>query len=560
MENREFILKYFPQGKAIGRHYKTQCLWCLKNEMVIDLETGKFCCNRKNNCGVTGNIKTLKKKLGLVDKFICHHKSHFKPIKKDIVQTHSEIKFFKNRGINESVVRWFKVFIGKYNEKPALCFPYYYKNQLANIKYRMKDKKFAQEKNNYSTLWNIDNVDSGKPLYIVEGEIDAMSMYQFGFQNVVSVPSGVSNLNWIANNFDELEEFENIFLCLDNDKAGDDAVDVISKRLGRHRCKRLKFKGYKDANEALMAGWEGRTADIIRVHDLKPELLVKPNDFIEKAIRRKNNPDYSQGDESAFQLRYKTNKFHGFFRQAVTIWSGVQGHGKTTLILQEMVHQIINNNRNICIASLEQSVEALLFKITKQIIADEYTDDEFMTIANYLNEKIVFIDFIGTINRDVLLEHFSYSAMKFGTNHFVIDNLMKINLSTRDGFKDYKDFINELTGFARKHDCHVHLVAHQRKCENSTKTVLPSVHGILGSSELANAVDNVLLVHRINEDDNIDYPVQDRNQIIHVGKQRVSGDCFSNYFYYYPKSETFHKEDNADLTKYIKKIFNTELK
>jgi twinkle protein len=560
MDLREIINKYIPDAQLIGKNYHARCLWCnggdhLKSSMVIDYQEGTFTCNRKNSCGVSGNLYTLKEKLGIdtKPKYIYQSKKQFKPIKKDLIVQEKEINFFKDRCIKNETVKYFKIYLGKYNNEDALCFPYFYQGKLANIKYRLKNKDFRQEKDPYSTLWNIDNIDYSKELIIVEGEMDCLSLYQYGMKNVVSVPCGVSNLNWIDNNWEELEQLNSIILALDNDKAGNEAVENISKRLGKHRCKRMIFGKYKDANEACMDGYSDCLREIIKVEDMKPTYIAKTTDFINEGLSRRNNPDYARGFQSAFALERDGKKFNGYRKGAVTIWSAFEGRGKTTMVFNEMCYQMVFNKCNVCIASLETDPVSWLEKILRQLKGDNVQDDEYNILMNWLSDKLSIINFRGMIEPNDLFECFEYAAKRFGITHFVIDNLMRINLDLRDGYKGHKEFINKICAFSQTYGTHVHLVCHQKKPNDNIKIPKPKVSGILGSSELANAVDNVFLVHKI-EDEEAKESNTKFNAALRIGKQREGGDCFNIKLHFFKKSETFDKDDKPRLDKYLIEI------
>jgi DNA primase len=82
---------------------------------------------------------------------------------------------------------------------------------------------------------------SNGTLTITEGEIDAMTMTQYGFQ-AVSVPNGASSMQWIDREFDWLARFERIHLVFDMDDAGQKHVMEILKRLGEERCDIVSMK------------------------------------------------------------------------------------------------------------------------------------------------------------------------------------------------------------------------------------------------------------------------------------------------------------------------------
>ena len=556
-----FISNHIPDAQLRGRNYFCVCLWCDGGEkrektMVIDSDTGKFTCNRKNNCGVNGNLFTIKEKLGIqtTPKHFYRPKAEYKPIKKTLpIVKYVEMPFFTQRGINQNTIKNFKVYESKYNNQKAYCFPYFYQGKLANIKYRLKDKKFAQEKDNYSTLWNISNIDYTKKLYIVEGEMDCMSMWQNGMTNVVSVPSGVSNLNWIDNNWEELERLSTIVLALDNDVAGNEAVEKISKRLGKHRCRRMIFTGFKDANEACMGGRENNLYEVIEEEDMKPELIAQPLDFLKQGLARMNNPDYAKGFESAFNLSFNNKKFEGYRKGETTIWTGAEGRGKTTMVFNEMCHQMVFNNCKICIASLETDPSSWMQKIIKQLKGDEISPKDFENLLIYLQDKMSIVNYKGSINPDDLFECLEYSARRFGATHFVIDNLMRINLDLRDGYKGHKDFINKLTAFSQEFGVHTHLICHQKKLDEQKRFAKPRVSGILGSSELANAVDNVFLIHRIDDEENANHD-EKFNAILKIGKQREGGHIFKKFLHFHIKNETFNESQEADLNKFMNRI------
>lgn len=60
--------------------------------------------------------------------------------------------------------------------------------------------------------------------------IDALSLYEAGARNVVSVPSGCSNLDWIDHCWNWLERFQSIILFGDNDAPGRMMIRDVVRR------------------------------------------------------------------------------------------------------------------------------------------------------------------------------------------------------------------------------------------------------------------------------------------------------------------------------------------
>ena len=75
----------------------------------------------------------------------------------------------------------------------CVSFNYFYKGQLVNKKYRSADKKFTQIKGARKVFYGIDDLTEDTA-YIVEGEMDKLSMWQVGIKNCISVPNGANDL------------------------------------------------------------------------------------------------------------------------------------------------------------------------------------------------------------------------------------------------------------------------------------------------------------------------------------------------------------------------------
>lgn len=87
--------------------------------------------------------------------------------------------------------------------------------------------------------------------------------------------------------------------------------------------------------------------------------------------------------------------------------------------------------------------------------------------------------------------------LSVGVKLFVLDNLMSLNIDLLEGDKNnkQKELILQIKDFAKKNDVHIILVAHPRKT-----TAFLRKNDISGTSDITNAVDNVFIVHRVNND------------------------------------------------------------
>lgn len=101
------------------------------------------------------------------------------------------------------------------------------------------------------SLYNINRIDITKPLVIVEGFCDALSVVEAGYKNVVSIPGGAEDLSWIEFNYDFLQSVNEIILWFDNDKAGQSGLQKAISRIGEYKCRIVKpTKEQEDSVEA----------------------------------------------------------------------------------------------------------------------------------------------------------------------------------------------------------------------------------------------------------------------------------------------------------------------
>ena len=148
--------------------------------------------------------------------------------------------YLKWRGISRETAEAFGVGTSRDGN---IAFPCKRDGKVIHVKYRKPavwhKKDGPKEWGSRGTepiLFGMDNASFNKPLYITEGQIDAMALYEAGITNVVSVPNGCNNLDFVTLCWDWLEKFQQIVLFGDCDEPGIDMVHTLMKRLGEDRC------------------------------------------------------------------------------------------------------------------------------------------------------------------------------------------------------------------------------------------------------------------------------------------------------------------------------------
>lgn len=361
-----------------------------------------------------------------------------------------------------------------------------------------KGKKDIWSTKPYHTLWGWWLVDKKtKKICITEGEIDAMSVCQMGCNfPVLSMPSGSANLDWIGNDFEQLQQFETIYLLTDMDDAGEQASQSISNRLGATRCLRMKLPDhFKDANEFLVAGKGTKYALDKMLKEsatYDPETLVGVEGLADAAIQRNNEMIESVKSRNFLfpQMDFKlVNKDTG-------ILTGMVGHGKTDCANAIMLNEM-KNGEIVCMAAFDTPMDDLVRLCAWQMAGHEPDDHEIRMTCEALRGKLYFID---GVNNDIgakgLLDDMDYAAKRFGCTRFLIDNLSEIADIRKDDYDAQDSFVRKVDKFDKKTGTNTMIVAHSLMSQEGCEWKIPGRRDVEGSKGMVKPIQYGLTVFR----------------------------------------------------------------
>lgn len=104
--------------------------------------------------------------------------------------------------------------------------------------------------NGVTNLFNIETLESDVPVFVTEGEIDALSILDIGPRCIAL--SGTSNIEKLAEACQKAEFKSTILIALDNDEAGEKNAKKLKELLDKAQIKNKilnLYEPYKDANE-----------------------------------------------------------------------------------------------------------------------------------------------------------------------------------------------------------------------------------------------------------------------------------------------------------------------
>lgn len=499
----------------------------------------------KKGLSISQAMAEIKAYFGIRDDVLSRPKKEYKRPEKPKAKAADDLvrEWFLNRGISSTTVREFKIAEQTRGDKVYAIFPYLRDGEYINGKYRnIADKKdMRQEGGAEPSLFGWHLIDPrARKVVITEGEMDCATIHQMGYA-ALSVNAGAGNHQWIDNEWDRLEQFSEIFLCYDNDDAGQKGVREVANRLGLERCKVVYFGDHKDANDALCAGFTKEQFDhsFARAQSFDPDELRQLADFWGEVL----SSFWPAGDEEKYPVLSFCGVHQPWFEfrpGEVTVWTGYNGHGKS-LMLNQVLIGLLDQGEKMCVFSGELIPKQQGRRMAKQLTGLDRPSSAYLKAArDWIIDRCWIFNLAETATLDRLMEVFLYAYKRYGIRHFVIDSLMMTDVP-EDGhgaMSAQKEAMRKLATFARRHGVHVHLVAHPRKGESEKKA--PGKMDVAGSSKLTDAADNVFSVWADHKEEGEREDEPDAKLELH--KQR-NGDAQSKRLWLY-----FNKESQQYTT------------
>jgi twinkle protein len=402
------------------------------------------------------------------------------------------IKYAAERKISKRTLDAYSVGTGARGE---LIFPHYdCESRLSLNKHWMpnNDKTMWCSPNPVHNLFGKDVCDpstNSDRLIIVEGQWDALAMFELGLP-AVSIPSGVSNMNWIKEDYEYLSYFDTIVLIMDNDAAGKKCAVDVAARLGIDKCIIVNLP-LKDANDMLKAGRggeiinliestaKGQLDEIVDAIEMKGEVM----DFIRGDYLLDGDPFFIPG----FDLTFRKNE--------ITLWFGYTSQGKSQAVQNQVANLAARGVMSV-VASFEQPPERTFGSILMNMTgnSDIVADDDFEKAFKYLSEHCFIYKSREKANPLKLINMFIHAHKRYGVTNFVIDNVMTMDVDRGDNTAQAQA-IDAIRVFASNYPVHVHVVAHPRKSGEGVSSP-PAIAEIQGASEWGNMPDNIITVWR----------------------------------------------------------------
>ena len=451
------------------------------------------------------------------------------------------LAWFKGRGISEETLLATKVTEGlewmpqKNGQANTVQFNYYHNGELVNTKFRTGDKCFKLVSGAELLPYNIDAIKGQKECIITEGEMDALSFYECGRHDVISVPNGANaNLDYLDNYIEEyFEDKETIYIASDTDTKGVLLRDELLRRFGVERCRVLEYgEGCKDANEHLMKfGRESLLQCIATATEIKVEGVFTVSDF-EQSL----DALFENGWQKGVTIGHDNfDRLCSFETKRLCIVTGIPGSGKSEFIDEIAERLNMRYGWRFAYFSPENAPLAyhaskLIEKFTgKRFNRQSLTFGEYKQVKEHIEQDFYFIAPTDNYRVDNILEKAKYLVRRRGIKALVIDpyNRLESEQGTRNETQYISELLDKLTNFAQRNDILIILMAHPTKQPRNKDGVIeaPTLYDISGSANFFNKADFGIVVHRNRTENTVEVHVQ-------KVKFRHLGECGTALFKY----------------------------
>ena len=472
----------------------------------IKISKGKCVEKLPHSCGSRRGLQVFQKEDGSYDGFCFScgtvvpdpykdkpegYKPAYNPKTDEEIQEEiDEVKEFqtvalKDRGLSKESLEHFGIKIGL-SEVDGVTptshfYPYYKGDELKGFKCRViEGKKFfsiGSVKDVDLFGWNQAVLSGGKKLFVTEGEMDAVALYQIfravnkGTKYESNIPAIVSLAHGSGSAVKELLKhremifmhFKEVVLVFDQDKPGEEAVEAVLKVFPEGVS--VAHLPRKDANQCLLEGVSKAAYNAVAFNSVKPKntRLVLADSLFEEA---KAAPaiGYPWPWESV------TKKTRGI-RLGETIYIGAgQKQGKSEIVNTLAAHFIKELGWPVLLAKPEESnkksVKLVAGKIVGKIFHDPnvpFDEESYDEACDLMRNKLFLINLYQHLGWETLKADIRAAAME-GCKAIFIDPITNLTngMSAADANTRLQEIAQELSAMALDLNVVIFIFCHLR--------------------------------------------------------------------------------------------------
>ena len=420
-------------------------------------------------------------------------------------------------------------------------YPYYNGHELSATKCRNSVTKdfFVQGSYNDTGLFGQQLFKGGKYVTITEGECDAMAAYELLGSKwaVVSIKRGAQGaVKDIKESLEFFDDFENVIVAFDNDKAGKDAAVKVARLFKPGKARILTLpNGFKDPNDMLKSN---RHKDFVEAW--WSAKVYTPSGVINVTEQRDKFHNREKKQSIPYPYEGLNKKLYGLRQGELVTLTGGTGLGKSS-VTRELEHWLVKQTQdNVGIIALEEdwrrtidgilSIEAnarLYIDQEREKFSKEELDKMFDILYDGENKNRVWVhSHFGTNDIDDIFTKLRFMIIGCDCKWVVVDHLHMLVSAVHEGDerRAIDTIMTRLRSLVEETGAGIILVSHLRRVDGNKgheNGIEVSLSHLRGSNSIGQLSDCVIALERNQQSED---PDEARTTRLRVLKSRYTGD------------------------------------
>jgi len=444
-------------------------------------------------------------------------------------------------------------------------YPFYNGHEVSATKTRsIRDKIFFWSGTKAETgLFGQQLFKGGKYITITEGECDAMAAYELLGSKwaVVSIKSGAGGaVKDIKESLEFFDDFENVIIAFDNDKAGKEASQKVARLFKPSKAKILSLpNGWKDPNDMLRSN---RHKEF--VESWWASKVYTPSGVINVSEQRDKFHNREKKTSIPYPWQGLNEKLYGLRQGELVTLTGGTGLGKSS-VTRELEHHLIKSTTdNVGVIALEEdwrrtidgilSIEAnarLYIDQERENFSKEELDKFFDVLYDGNNKNRVWVhSHFGTNDIDDIFSKLRYMIIGCECKWVVVDHLHMLVSAVHEGDerRAIDSIMTKLRSLVEETGAGIVLVSHLRRVDGNKgheNGIEVSLSHLRGSNSIGQLSDCVIALERNQQSDDID---EARTTKMRVLKSRYTGDVgLASHLLYDKDTGRLSEVDMSDI-------------
>jgi len=334
----------------------------------------------------------------------------------------------------------------------------------------------------------------GKVITITEGEFDALAVHAMTSAPAVSIRNAATAKTDCQKEYDYLNSFDKIVLCMDMDLAGDKAATAIAPLFDFNKVVRVNMHLHKDANDYILSShvsefltaWKG-------AKKYTPDNIINSFDSIAKSLRKTSVVRLGTYPFPGLQT-----SLHGLYMGEMVVFKGDEGIGKTELFRAMEHHLLKETDKNIGILHLEEDKSTTIkgvatyerkypFTHLQDSSSEQEILEAYKEAVSNDDSRLYIYDSFDVEDEDKLLDNIRFLVSACNCSFIFLDHItwLATGLQNEDERRKLDRISQKLKLLTKELSCCIILISHTNK-EGGTR----------GSSNITKVANTVISMHR----------------------------------------------------------------